>query len=81
MIEDLRWYALAAAGLGEAERPARILGACETAESEMDVPLEPHEQVIRDELVGVLRAALTDAGLEAERARGRRRASPPLPPT
>jgi tetratricopeptide (TPR) repeat protein len=71
MIEDLRWYALAVARLGEAERSARILGACEAAESEVDVPLEPYEQVIRDELIGGLRAALTEAGLEAERARGR----------
>jgi hypothetical protein len=71
LLEDLRWYTVAAARLGEAERAARILGACEKAESESDAALEPHEQVARDEVVAALRRALTDDGLEAERARGR----------
>jgi predicted ATPase/class 3 adenylate cyclase len=71
LLEDLRWYVVAAARLGEPERAARILGACEKAESEMDAALEPHEQAARDEVVSTLRRALTDAGLEAERVRGR----------
>ncbi len=37
----------------------------------MDAPLEPHEQVVRDELISVLRSALTDDGLQAERTQGR----------
>ena len=71
LIEDLRWYAVAAARLGEAERTARILGACEQAEAEMDAALEPYEQAVREELVSALRRALTDGGLQAERTRGR----------
>jgi predicted ATPase/class 3 adenylate cyclase len=71
LIEDLRWFAAAVCRLGESERPAHILGACEAAEAELEAALEPHERVLRDELVSVLREALTDAGLEAARARGR----------
>ena len=71
MLEILRWYTVAAVRLGEVERAARILGACEKAESEVDAALEPHEQAARDEVVSAVRRALTDAGLEAERARGR----------
>jgi predicted ATPase len=71
MVEDLRWYAVAASRLGEAERSAEILGACEAAEAELDGALEPHELTAREKLVAALRAALTDAGLEAARARGR----------
>ncbi len=37
----------------------------------MDAPLEPHEQVVRDDLISVLRSALTDDGLQAERTQGR----------
>ena len=71
LIEDLRWYAAAASRLGEADRPAEILGACEAAEAEMDAALEPHETAVRDELVATLRRTMTDEGLEAARARGR----------
>ncbi len=71
LLEDLRWYAIAAARLGEEERATRILGACEQAESELDAALEPHEQAAREELIASLRAALTEAGFEAERAKGR----------
>ena len=71
IIEDLRWYAVAAARLGEAERTARILGACEKAEAEMGAPLEPHEQAVRDELISVLREGLTEDGLDAARTQGR----------
>lgn len=72
VIEDLRWYALAAARLGEAERPARILGACEQAEAEMDAALEPHEESARDELMGMLRAVLAPDDLAAQLEQGRR---------
>ncbi len=71
LVEDLRWYAAAATRLGEAERAAHILGACEQAEAEMDGGLEPHEEAIREDLVSTLRRALTDAGLQANRSRGR----------
>jgi predicted ATPase/class 3 adenylate cyclase len=71
MIEDLRWYAAAASRMGETERLGEILGACEAAESELDAALEPHEVTVREELVAALSDALTDAGLEAARARGR----------
>lgn len=71
LVEGLRWYAAAATRLGEAERAARILGACEQAEAEMDAALEPYEQAAREDLVSTLRRALTDAGLQAERTRGR----------
>jgi hypothetical protein len=68
---DLRWYTVAAARRGEKDRAARILGACEQAESELDAALEPHEQAACEELIAALRAALTDDGFEAERANGR----------
>ena len=71
LIEDLRWYAAAAVRLGDPERIAEILGACEAAESELEAALEPHETAVRDELVATLRRALTDEGLEAARTRGR----------
>ena len=71
MVEDLRWYSVAASHLGEAERLAEILGACEAAEAELDGGLEPHELIAREELIAALRTELTDAGLEAARARGR----------
>jgi len=71
LVEGLRWYAAAATRLGEAERAAHILGACEQAEAEMDGGLEPHEEAIREDLVSTLRRALTDAGLQANRSRGR----------
>ena len=71
MVEDLRWYAVAASHLGGAERLAEILGACEAAEAELDGGLEPHEVIAREELIAALRTELTDAGLEAARARGR----------
>jgi len=71
LLEDLRWYTVAAASLGDHEGAARILGACEMAESKLEAALEPHERAARDEIISVLRRALTDAGLEAERARGR----------
>ncbi len=71
LIEDLRWYAAAASRLGEAERPAEILGAIEAAEAELEAALEPHETAVREELVATLRRSLTDEGLEAARARGR----------
>jgi predicted ATPase/class 3 adenylate cyclase len=72
LIEDLRWYAAAAARLGESERLARILGACEAAEEELDAALEPHEVAAREALVAALRDSLTDAELEAAVADGRR---------
>ncbi len=71
LVEDLRWYATAASQLGEAETAAIILGACETAEAELEAALEPHELTVRAELEAALRASLTDAGLEAARASGR----------
>ena len=71
LVEDLRWYATAASQLGEAETAAIILGACETAEAELEAALEPHELIVRAELEAALRASLTDAGLEAARASGR----------
>ena len=71
LIEDLRWYAAAASRLGEAERIAEILGACEAAEAELEAALEPHETAAREELIATLRRSLTDEGLEAARARGR----------
>jgi len=71
LVENLRWYAAGAARVGDSEAAAEMLGACETAEAELDAALEPHEHVAREELVSSLRAALTDAGLEAARARGR----------
>jgi hypothetical protein len=71
LLEDLRWYTVAAASLGDHRRAARILGACEKVESDLDAGLEPHEAVAREGAISLLRQALTDAGLEAERARGR----------
>jgi predicted ATPase len=71
LVENLRWYGLAAARLGESERTARILGVCEQAEKEMDAPLEPHEELLREELLAALRHVLTDERLEAERTLGR----------
>lgn len=71
LVEDLRWYATAGCRLGQFEAAARILGACEAAEAELAAAFEPHEVAARTELESTLRAALTDAGLEAERARGR----------
>ena len=71
IVENLRWYGIAAARLGEAERTARILGVCEQAEKEMGAPLEPHEVLLREELLAALRHDLTDEGLEAERTLGR----------
>jgi predicted ATPase/class 3 adenylate cyclase len=70
IIEDLRWYAIAAARLGNAVEAARILGACEQAESQLEAALEPHEQAARDSLIATLRAALTDARFDDERSRG-----------
>ena len=71
LIEDLRWYAAAAAQMGEPERVAEILGACEAAETELEAALEPHETAVREELLATLRRSLTDEALEAARARGR----------
>lgn len=71
LVEDLRWYAAAASRLGDPEGSAAILGACEAAEAEMDAVLEPHEMAVREELLATLRQSMTDAGLEAARARGR----------
>jgi hypothetical protein len=71
LVDNMRWYCLAAARLGEHERIARILGVCEQAEEELDAPLEPFEQELRAELLASLRHVLTDERLEAERAHGR----------
>ena len=71
LVADLRWYAAAAARLGEAMLAARALGACEAAEAELDAALAPHEAVVREALVATLRGSLTDAELDAERATGR----------
>ena len=71
LVENMRWYAIAACRLGYAQRSARILGVCELAEQEMDAPLELHEEALREELLAALRDALTDERLEAERAQGR----------
>ena len=71
LLEDMRWYALASARLGEFEAAARILGAGEKAESEMEVILEPFEQEVRDELIALLRAGLGDDGFAAQRTIGR----------
>ena len=71
LLENMRWYGIAACRLGEAERPARILGVCEQAEQELDAPLEPHEEALREELLATLRNVLSDERLEAERSEGR----------
>jgi hypothetical protein len=71
LVENMRWYGLAAARLGEHERTARILGVCEQAEEELDAPLEPFEQQLREEMLAALRDAMTDERLEAERTHGR----------
>lgn len=71
LLEDLRWYALAAARLAEFEPAARTLGACEAAEDEMAVILEAFEQNLREEVIALIRAGLGDDGLEAQRSLGR----------
>jgi predicted ATPase/class 3 adenylate cyclase len=71
LIEALRWYASAAASLGDAGQAALILGACEAAEAETEAALEPHERAARDELIRTLTAALGTSGFEATRERGR----------
>ena len=71
LLEDLRWYSIAAAQLGDARRIARILGACERAEEELDAALEPYELVARDELIDRLRRTLGDPGFADERSLGR----------
>jgi predicted ATPase/class 3 adenylate cyclase len=71
LVENMRWYALAAARLGEHERTARLLGVCEQAEGEMDAPLEPFEEELRTELLTALRHTLTETQLDEERSHGR----------
>jgi predicted ATPase/class 3 adenylate cyclase len=71
MVENMRWYGLAAASLGEHERTARLLGVCEQAEEERDAPLEPFEEDLRQQLLAALRHALTEERLDASRAEGR----------
>jgi predicted ATPase len=71
LVENMRWYGLAAASLGEHERTARLLGVCEQAEAELDAPLEPFEEDLREQLLTALRHALTDEALEAHRSEGR----------
>ncbi|MGH2428124.1 MAG: ATP-binding protein [Candidatus Limnocylindria bacterium] len=71
VVENLRWYARAAPSIGLAAESARILGACQHAEAELDAALEPHEQAARDELVATLRRLMPETGLERELARGR----------
>jgi hypothetical protein len=71
VVEDLRWYAAATTRLGQAEEAAVLLGACEAAEAELEVALEPFEVELRERLVSSLRDALPDATLEEARARGR----------
>jgi tetratricopeptide (TPR) repeat protein len=71
MVENMRWYGLAAASLGEHERTARLLGVCEQAEEELDAPLEPFEEDLRQQLLAALRHALTEERLDASRAEGR----------
>ena len=71
LIEALRWYAIGVAKLGDAERAAIILGACEAAELESETALEPFEEEVRADLVETLTAALTESGFAALRQRGR----------
>ncbi|HEX6655529.1 MAG TPA: hypothetical protein VF153_04885, partial [Candidatus Limnocylindria bacterium] len=71
LVENMRWYSLAASRLGEHELVARILGVCQQAETELDAPLEPFEEDLRQELLTALRHALTEEQLEAARTEGR----------
>jgi predicted ATPase len=71
LLENLRWYSLAVSRLGEHGRSARLLGVCERAEQELDVPLEPFEADLRAEMLAALRNVMSEEQLEAERSEGR----------
>jgi predicted ATPase len=68
----LRVFAAIAVRRGEAERGARLLGAAARLREEIDLSLEPSEQVLDDDVLHRLRSTLEPGKLEVLMSAGRR---------
>ncbi len=68
----LRVFAAIAVRRGDAERGARLLGAVACLREEIDLSLEPSEQVLDDDVLHRLRSALEPGQLDALMSAGRR---------
>ena len=72
LLENIESIAAAAAGAGEPEPAARLLGAAEELEAARSIQLEAVYFAIRDDAIQSLRLELGEAALGAQHTEGRR---------